>query len=260
MRHAVFIVGASILAAALGGGCTPHEQALRASAAALRQKDYDQAIILANEVMDEKPSPQEAAEALYLRGRAYEQRPISSQGQLESNMQAARSSYIEALRHSPSKKLSTYIHASLGKVAFFQDDFAIAIQQLGLAYGDLTDQDLKAASLYYMGKSQQRCGQFQEADQTFANLMQRHPDTQWAKKAAASRGVRAFYVQLGAYANPQSAQTVIAAMKQRGIQPAQAIDSQGRYLLKAGPFGSYAQAKQARQRMQDLFRDAFVVP
>lgn len=256
----MFIFGALVLAAALSGGCTPHEQALRASAAALQQHDYDQAIILANEAMDEKLTPQEAAEALYLRGRAYEERPVASQAQLEANMQAARGSYVEALRHSPSKKLTTYIRASLGKVAFFQDDFAIASQQLGIAYSELTDPELKAASLYYMGKAQQRSGGFQDADQTFANLMQRYPDSQWAKKTAASRGIRAFYVQLGVYANPQSAQTMIKAMQQRGIQAAQATDEKGRYLLKAGPFGSYAQAKQARQRLQDLVKDAFVTP
>lgn len=260
MRHAAFILGASVLAAAISGGCTPHEQALRASAAALQQKDYDQTIILANEAMDEKLSSQEASEALYLRGRAYEERPVTSQAQLEANMQAARNSYVEALRNSPSKKITTYIRASLGKVAFFQDDFAFASQQLGLAYGELGDPELKAASLYYMAKAQQRSGQFQDADQTFSNLIQRYPDSQWAKKAATSRGVRAFYVQLGVYANPQSAQTVIKAMQQRGIQAARATDEKGRYLLKAGPFGSYAQAKQARQRLQDLFKDAFVTP
>lgn len=260
MRHAAFIVGTSLITAALCSGCTPHEQALRASANALKQNDYGQAIILANDAMAEKLSSQEAAEALYLRGRAYEERPASSQGQLESNLQAARSSYVEAMRHSPSRKLSTYIHASLGKVAFFQDDFGTASQQLWLASGELADPELKAASLYYMGKAQQRSGQFQDADQTFANVMQRYSGTQWATKSAASRGVRAFYVQLGVYANPKSVDPVIKAMQQRGIQPARSIDSQGRYLLKAGPFGSYAQAKQARQRLQDLFQDAFVVP
>ena len=260
MRHAAFIVGTSLIASALCSGCTPHEQALRASATALKQNDYDQAIILANDAMEEKLTSQEAAEALYLRGRAFEERPACSQGQLESNLQAARNSYVEALRHSPSKRLNTYIHASLGKVAFFQDDFGTASQQLWLAYGELDNPELKAASLYYMGKAQQRSGQFQDADQTFANVSQRFADTQWAKKAAASRGIRAFYVQLGVYINPKSADTVIKTMQQRGIQPARATDSQGRYLLKAGPFGSYAQAKQARQRLQDLFQDAFVTP
>jgi outer membrane protein assembly factor BamD (BamD/ComL family) len=260
MRHALFIVGALALAAAISSGCTPRQQALRASANALKQKDYDQTILLANEAMDEKPSPQEAAEALYLRGRAYEERPVSSQGQLDTNMQAARNSYVDALRRGPSKELSTYIRASLGKVAFFQDDFGTASQQLWLAYGDLKDPELKAASLYYMGKAQQRSGQFNDADQTLSNVAQRYPNTEWAKKAAASRGIRAFYVQLGAYANPKSAETMIKAMQQRGIRPAQATDAQGRYLLRAGPFGSYAQAKQARQRLQDLVKDAFVVP
>lgn len=249
-----------LLAAGISGGCTPHEQALRASASALKDEDYDQTIILANEAMDEKLSPQEAAEALYLRGRAYEQRPVSSQGQLDANMQAARSSYVDALKRGPSKELSTYIHASLGKVAFFQDDFGTASQQLWLAYGELKDSDLKAASLYYLGKSQQRSSQFNDADQTFSNVIQRYGGTEWAKKATAARGVRTFYVQLGAYANPKSADAMVKAMQQRGIQPARATDDKGRYLLRAGPFGSYAQAKQARLRLQDLFKDAFVIP
>lgn len=260
MRQKLLIVGVLAWMAAMGGGCNPHQQLLRAGASALKNEEYDQTILLANDALEEKLTKEEAAEALYLRGRAFEQRPVTSQGQLDANMQAARSSYVEALKRGPSKELSTYIHASLGKVAFFQDDFGTASQQLWLAYGELKDKNLKAASLYYMGKSQQRSGQFGAADQTFATLTQRFGGTEWAKKAAASRGVRAFYVQLGVYSTAKATEPMVAAMQQRGIQAARAIDDKGRYLLKAGPFGTYAQAKHARQRLQDLFKDAFVTP
>lgn len=255
------LVGLTLAVMAVQAGCQSGEQrTLNASADALKAEDYDQATMLANEALDDSTRPEVAAEALYIRGRSYEQRPVVSRAQLDANLQAARTSYLEALKHNPPRKLQTYIRASLGKVALYQDDFAVAIQQLSAAYPGLEESDLKAATLYHLGKAQQRSGQFQQADKTFASVMEGFRGTNWAKKAGETRGARGFYIQLAVYKNPQSAEKVTQALRQRGCPPVLLRDSQQRYLMRTGPFASFAQAKQVRARLTDISPDATILP
>ena len=245
----------------VAGGCTSDtDKAVKASAGALKEKDYDQTIVLATEAIEENPTGPLAAEAWYLRGRGFEQHTVTSQQQLQANMQAARSSYVEALKHNPSSKLETYIHASLGKVAFYQDDFAVAEQQLSVAYGKLDDADLKAATLYHLAKAQQRTGRFGQADQTINLLMQSYPQHELARKAAETRGVRSFYVQLAAYTNPASADAASKMVRQRDLQPMRLIDAKGRNIVGIGPYGTYAAARQMRPKILDAFPDAVIKP
>lgn len=260
LRH-LRLLWTTLAVLALQAGCQPADQkAMQAAADALKHDDYDEATILANESLEENPKPEIATEALYIRGRAYEQRPVTSRGQMQVNLQAARSAYVDALQRGPSKKLATYIRASLGKVALYQDDFPTAIQQLSVAYNELDDKDLKAAVLYHLAKAQQRQGQFIQGDQTLNSLISQYGGTEWAKKAADTRGARAFYVQLAVYKNANSADAASKALRQRGIQPAWLRDTQQRYLLRSGPYVSYAQAKLMRQKTADLFPDATIVP
>ena len=241
------------------GGCH-RPTTLRDAAQALEKDDYDQTIVLANKALTEEPKGPKAAEALYIRGRAAEARVAKNNIQLAANMQAARASYVLALQQRPSPLLITYLRASLGKVAFFQDDFQTAIQQLSMAYAELKDRELKAASLFYLGKSQQRSGQFQQADQTFATIAKSFADLGWAQKAEAVRGATAFYLQLAVYEKPESIEAAAKLVQQRGLKTARFKDDQGRYLLRAGPYASYAQAKQLRPKVADAFPDATIMP
>ena len=243
------------------GGCTSDtDKAIQASAGALKDKDYDQTILLATEAIDENPTGPLLAEAWYLRGRGFEQHAVSSQQQLQANMQMARNAYVEALKHNPSSRLETYIHASLGKVAFYQDDFGVAEQQLAAAYGKLDDEALKAASLYHLAKAQQRLGKFAQADQTINQLVRLYPQNDLARKAAETRGVRSFYVQLAVYKNPASADNSSKVVRQRGVQPLRLIDAQGRQIVGIGPYPTYADAKMQRSKFLDAFADAVIKP
>ena len=156
--------------------------------------------------------------------------------------------------------MSNYIRASLGKVAFYQDDFQTAIQQLWLAYNGLEDRELKAATLFHLAKSQQRSGQFDQADQSFNNVVARYGDTGWAKRASELRGQRAFYIQLALYEKDASADAAANLVTQRGLKPVRLVDGQGRHILRAGPYASYAQAKQLREKVADAFKDALIIP
>lgn len=241
-------------------GCQPANRPLRDTAKALEKSDYDQAITLANQTLEKVKTGPAAAEALYMRGRAYEHREARTRPQLEANLAAARSSYVAALGQRPTKELTTYIRASLGKVAFFQDDFQTAIGQLRNAYGETRDREMKAACLFYLGKSQQRSGQFSEANQAFATLVKNYANTPWAAKAAEVQGAKGFYLQLAVYEKPESIEAAAKLVQQRGLTPVRLKDDQGRLLLRAGPYGSYADAKQVRPRITDAFPDALIIP
>lgn len=257
MAAAVALVGALGLASACQ---TRAKDPLIESNRALSKQEYDQTIRFANDALTTQKTGVKAAEALYLRGQAYEQMPSPDYARMLSNMQMARTSYVEALRHDPPKPLSTYIRAGLGKVAFYQDDFQTAAQQLWSAYQDLKEPELKAAALYYLGKSQQRSGQFEQADGSFANVISRFPESTWAAKAKEDQGARAFYIQLGVYEKQSSIDNATQLVRSRGLTANRYKDSQGRNVLRAGPYANYAQAKQLRPKIADAFTDAVVVP
>src|SRR5688572_29755717 len=121
-----------VLLACVCGGCTenqpPPKEALSEGYAALEQQQYEQAIRAADEFLSQSPAGPGSAEALYLRGRGYEQSTAASPHQAQSNLQNARTSYIQALERKPSPKLEAYIHTSLANVAYFQDDYNTALQ------------------------------------------------------------------------------------------------------------------------------------
>jgi tetratricopeptide (TPR) repeat protein len=260
-RTGHLLLAISLLLLGIQAGCQSSEQkAVQAAARSLADEDYDQATMLANESLDDVQKPEYVAELLYIRGRAFEQRPVGSLSQLQYNMQAARTSYVEALKRNPPTKLATYIRASLGKVAFYQDDFTVAIQQLGAAYPALDDKDLKAATLYHLAKAQQRSGQFLHADDTFAQVIRDFNGTEWARKAVETPRDRAFYVQLAVYKNVQSAEAASKMLRQRGLNPLFLRDQQQRLILRTGPCATYAQAKQLRDKTMDVFKDATIVP
>ncbi len=260
MRASLLVIGLACVLSLAGCNQQRNPDALKAAAHALEQDDCEQAVILANEALQDEPRGPRAAEALYLRGRAYEQSVAPSAAQLQANLQAARTSYVEALKRNPQRPLVDYVRASLGKVAFYQDDFQTAIQQLWIAYNDLADRELKAASLYHLAKSQQRSGQFQQADASFTTLIKYYGQTGWAQKAKELRGASNFYLQLAVYENPASFDAAARLVQQRGLRPMRLADQQGRSLLRAGPFDSYALAKQMRPKVADAFPDATIVP
>ena len=113
------ILLAAAVVSVMAGGCKPAGDPLPRRRHALEQEDYDQAVILANQSLEEVSTGPKAAEALYMRGRAYEQRLAKNNAQLAANMQAARTSYVAALQHNPSTLLTTYIlRAAWGRSPF----------------------------------------------------------------------------------------------------------------------------------------------
>ena len=259
--HAV--MAAAVLALAFAAGCATNKAArndLTAGYASLDAKRYDQAIQQADAFLAKEPNGAGSAEALYLRGRAFEQKVAANPHEAKSNLQSARSSYIEALNRRPPSKLESTIRTSLGNVAYFQDDYATALNQFQTALPRMENADTRAWTLYRMGLCQQRLGQFQQADQTFALVQQQHPGTRPAQRAKEHAGARSFFVQLVTFKTGASADKAIAALRREGVEPARVETEQGYQQIRVGPVQSYAQAMSLKTRFADRYPDAIIVP
>jgi outer membrane protein assembly factor BamD (BamD/ComL family) len=251
------------LAFAFAAGCATNKAArndLSAGYASLEQKRYDQAIQQADAFLAKEPNGAGSAEALYLRGRAFEQKVAANPHEAKTNLQSARSSYIEALNRRPASKLEWTIRTSLANVAYFQDDYATALSQFQTALPRMENADTRAWTLYRMGLCQQRLGQFQQADQTFALVQQQHPGTMPAQRAKEHAGARSFFVQLVTFKTGASADKAIAALRREGVEPARVENEQGFQQIRVGPVQSYAQAMSLKTRFADRYPDAIIVP
>jgi len=267
-----------LLAAAMLAGCAAKEKSPRpapGSAAArspqvlldegyraLESQHYDDAITRADQVLAAQPHGENAAKALYLKGRGFEAKNAAgvSAEESQANLQAAREAYINALRENPPQPLDAYIRASLGNVAYFQDDYQTAVTQFAAAYENLDRDDLKAWALYRTGLSQQRQGQFEQADKTFAAVQQRHASSVPAQRAREHQGARGYVVQLATFAQPASADKAAASLKQQGVAASRVDGPEGRAYLRVGPVASYKQAQYTRGRFLKQYPDAVIIP
>lgn len=228
----------------------------------LERKQFDAAIARADQVLSTVSHGEGSAEALYLKGRALEAKNAAGVTTTEAaaNLQTARESYIAALQRNPREPLKSYIHTSLGNVAYFQDDYPAAAAQLGTAYERLESPETRAWVLYRIGLSQQRQGQFEEADQTFAKVQQVHSGTEPARRATHHVGMRAFFVQLATFASAPPAEKAAADLKRQGVAAVVTAGPEGRAYLRIGPIASYGQAAYYRTRFAGKYPNALVIP
>lgn len=266
MRNSLFssilLTGFIAVLPALLIGCAPDKQAkaeLSEGYAALDAQQYDQAISQADAYLNAHPTGAGTAEALYLRGRGLEIKVARNPSEAKTNLQAARLAYIEALSRNPAPKLEALIHTSLANVAYFQDDYATASQEWTVAYDKLDDENAKSWVLYRIGLSKQRQNQFSDADQIFANVQQKYPGGEPAKRAKEHQGARAFTVQLATFASAPAADTALASLGRDGVKATKQAAA-GRTVVVAGPFSSYQQALQLKARYATTYPDAIIRP
>ncbi len=268
MRNRIVIQSGIGFLAALGllgctqmGTTTPEQnQELSAAYQALEQGEADLAIQRADDFLHEQPGGPGSAEAMYIKGRAYERMTASNPAQAAHDLAEARSAYEDALEMNPSIKTEGYIRASLANVAFFQDDFLTVLDQAKLAQNKIDSPNIQAELLFRCGVSQQRLGRFPEADQTFDQLQLKFPDSPPAQQARQYEGIRSFFVQLAIYDSAASADSAADSLRTTGQTFTQRADGHGRIALDAGPYDTYATAKDACQKFAVRYPQALVVP
>lgn len=261
-RIACWIPGVAVLALGAAGCASdkPARAELNEGYASLQNRQYDQAISRADAFIQHTPQGQGTAEALYLKGRALEQRSYPTMSQAMAGWGAARGAYADALAQSPSPRLEVLIHLGLANVAYYLEDYYTAEKEWTGTYDKVEDPDVKSWVLYRVGICRQRMGQFADADTVFVAVQQRYPDTIPASRAREHQGVHEFSVQLATFAAGGAADTAVAALRRDGVAAGKKLDAKGRSVVLAGPFASYQQAQSVKARYAAKYPDALIVP
>ncbi|MGF1632697.1 MAG: SPOR domain-containing protein [Phycisphaerae bacterium] len=259
------LVPVLLLAAGSLAGCEkPISEAkasnLSAGLASFEQRQFGAALAAADRQLAEGTFGITAARAYYLRGRVLEDKPAASDAEAAANLAAAATAYRLALAAGPDAELEPLIRASYGDVAYWQADYATALAQWGRCYRQISDASLQAAVLLRIGQCQQRLGQFEDADNTFAVLARAHPGTPAATQATAAIGKREFLVQVGVFSQAPSAGRLASDLKSQGMPATTRPDAKGRHVVAVGPLDSYASAEAVKQRIAAQFPDAMIKP
>jgi tetratricopeptide (TPR) repeat protein len=259
----MFVCGALVVAL---GGCAGQPTARDRLADAYKQlaspaPDYNEMTAAADQYLQEQPNGPAAADALYLRGRALEEKAQRDPAGPQADSVEAYNDYSQALTKNPRPPLEGLIRAGMGNVLYFQDRYAAAINELASGYEKLERDDDKAWALYRIGLCNQRMGNWDEADRNFALAQGQFPGTVQAQRAHDHQGARGFWVQVATFATPAQADAATAELKRLGMA-AQRFQDNGRNLqyVRVGPLENYPAAVAMKQRVAGKYRDAVIVP
>jgi tetratricopeptide (TPR) repeat protein len=230
---------------------------------ALDAQRYDEAGAAANDYLARHPTGPGAAEAFYLQGRAYELRATNARensNTARSDLDSARAAYLKGLGQPASPSVAGLLHSGLANVAYFEEDFSTAIREWQECYPNLKDQDAKAWVLYRIGLCEQRLGDFGRADQAFHDVREQFPGTEAATRADSRIGAKAFYVQVGSFADLANAQKLADSLKKQGLPGSVAQEGGNHFAVRLGPAANYADAKNLRSRVAGPYPKAMIIP
>jgi tetratricopeptide (TPR) repeat protein len=267
--HSLAILACAFSLATLTGCPSPEpEGAVAADAGpmtagrnALAAHQFDAAVADADDYLRAQPHGPSAAEALYIKGAAYQFKAFADAPADHSrNLFEARSAYLASLNERPPTVLEGYVRTGLCNVALYEDDFYAAIEQAQLAIPLVDRPATKAGLTYDMALAEQRQGRFTEADQAYGRVVAQYPGTPLAAQAALREHQHEFYVQLATYPTPADADRAILSLRAGGSVVSRGTDAAGRTKLDLGPFSTYDAAKQQRDAMVGPFPGAAVFP
>ena len=227
---------------------------------ALASNQPDAAIADAVTYLNSQPFGPDASQAWYVKGRGYEMKVAGDPSGVAENLFQAKSCYLEALHQGPNPSLEGDIHASLSKVDFYQDDFSDAIPEATKGMMQVSSPETKANLLLLIGRSQQRLGEFTDADLTFRQVQQRYPGTPVAAIAHDDEGLKGFYVQLATYTTKDLADQAVASLGNSRAILSERTVANGNTIIDDGPFPTYTDAKSARDHLLKNFPQAVIVP
>ncbi len=253
------------LACVSAAGCqssnSANSAALQGGYDALAQQRYDEAIGAADASIKSQPAGTGSAAALYLKGRAIAQRPKANTAAGAADLNEARGLYVKALASQPDAKLEGLIHCDLANVAYFQEDYATAELEWTRGYEKLApDSPARLNVLYRIGVSRQRQGKWKPADEVFAAIQRDASNSKLTQAAKEHQGFNAFFVQVGAFKDPRSAQAAAQALAARGMSAQVRETPDGLQAVLAGPKQTYREAAGLRGQLSSSYSDARIVP
>jgi TolA-binding protein len=254
--------GVALVAMLATIGCAPTNNAVELDRAreALAAKNYAIAESAATSYLGRQPTGPRAAEAYYLRGRALEDKVAANDPEARTNLQQARTAYIQALKvGTKDKALEGLIRAALADVAYWQVDYVTTAEQGLAAYPLLTDANTKSWTLYRAGVAQKRLGKFAEADKTLGTVIQQFPGTDPARHAQERVGMKEFLVQTVTLTQANMVDRAVADLQKQGFLVRKKADA-GKTQLFVGPYPTFQQAMTARNKVSVMYKDARVWP
>jgi tetratricopeptide (TPR) repeat protein len=253
----------TILFASLSGCADPQANtSLTAGYSALDAHNYDAVAANADTALARTPTGQPAAEALYLKGRAFEQRPKQTDADTQADYSSAVRCFNQALQNEPPRTLEAYIRSSAANIDYWQRNYSTARGQWMTAYQELDDSDIdtKSMVLYRAAICRQRLGDFAGADEDFAKVQQLYPDSEAARRARDHQGAKAFWLQLATFVTPQLADSAVSKLRNQGVIATRAADARGRAVVSVGPFPNMATAWSLHERFLSQYPDSMILP
>lgn len=172
--------------------------------------------------------------------------------------------YLQPLAGHADVKLAGPANATLGLIAASRDDDPRALRYLTTAAEKLTGAEAGRAH-YHMAISQQKMGLWSTAKAHLDLALQSTTDADLRKVIRQRMAAQAFTIQLGAYGQKKNADDRALEMRQAassaGLGSTNVVptisDGKRLFLVQAGRFTVYAEAKRARDRLST--RDAWIV-
>ena len=109
------------------------------------------------------------------------------------------------------------------------------------------------AILFRLGVSSQRLGRWQQADDAFARLVSKYPESPLAPEARRRFQASYFTVQAGAFAERKNAEALVDRLKQKGFPASPTVvASQGKtlHLVNVGRYRTYREAESVAAQLK----------
>jgi tetratricopeptide (TPR) repeat protein len=219
-------------------------------------QDYPAATNRLDRFLQAYPKHKDAAEGYYLRALC-RVRMSEKPGALEDVQQCIRVSQDEALRAKG--------HAMAASLLYETGRTRAAIEHFARAVGRLPEQPPTDLARYRYGVCLQREGRWKEARLQFAAVFQRYPGSDLAPNARQMHDWPHdhFSIQCGAFRDEAGAKRVAGDLKKAGLRAR--VETRPRrgerlYMVFAGRYPMFDQARDAVRRVQRHVQDALIVP
>ncbi|HET6252182.1 MAG TPA: tetratricopeptide repeat protein [Tepidisphaeraceae bacterium] len=248
------------------GGCLdgPSRRILNRGYGELKAQQYDSANADADEFLRAHPDGSGVAEAWYLKGRIAEARAqddaaAPTDADKREFLDRAKDAYQQGLQAAGPADVRAKLHIGVANVDFYEEDYAGAVREFKSSYENIANEDTKAWVLYQIGRSEQRLGEFDQADKAFADVQRYYPGSDAATRAATRTGMNAFHVEVKKYGDVATAEKAAGKLRSEGLPASRTVDA-GWQIVQIGPLPTYADAKAIQARIGKEYPGAIISP
>jgi len=229
---------------------------LREAARLYEQGDLAGAASRCDRLIRQFDNAAEIGEAYYIRGLCRAKR---------RRMTAAAEDFAMAARKSKRDDLEALSLASLGSLAYQSGDWRGAHRHFTESLPKLPDAPPKDELLYTAGVAAQRAGEWRDASRWFREILWKFAHRPIAAKARRMVQWRHpyFAIQLGVFRSSANAAEFVRQWRERRVDAVQENLPRGGeavWVVMAGHYRTYAEARQGLKRIRAMEPGAFIIP